>query len=200
MAIQNPAYKYINPSKDSPAGDKITLSKAAKEFKDVSLAFTPHPITKDLTILRNERAINHSLKNLMMIMFGEVPFDNEIGSSIRSYLFEVMDSATAHMMEDEIKRVIEEYEPRVIVEGEANPHPNTKGTTYTQNSVDNYDNSQKFAGYATFNSVTKKNAGELGVWVDANPEENSFEVTIIYKIVGYEQIFEVNTILYPTRV
>ena len=173
MAIQNPAYKYINPSKDSPSGDKVTLSKAAREFKDVSLAFTPHPITKDLTIIRNERAINHSLKNLMMIMFGEVPFDNEIGSNIRSYLFEVMDPATAHMMEDEIKRVIEEYEPRVIVDGEANPYPKTVGTSYTQNSADNYDNSQKFAGYATFNSVTKKNAGQLGVWVDANPEQNS---------------------------
>ena len=200
MAIQNHTYKFINPSSDAPAVDKITLNKAAREFKDVSLAFTPHPITKDLTILRNERAINHSLKNLMMIMFGEVPFDNEIGSDIRYYLFETMDSATAHMMEEEIKRVIEEYEPRVTIKGEANPYPNTKGRTYTQNSVDNYDNSNKFAGYSTFNSVTKKNAGELGVWVDASPDQNSFEVNIIYKIVGYEQVFKVNHILYPTRV
>ena len=199
MPFQNPSYKYINPGKDSPH-NRTALSKAAREFKDVSLAFTPHPITKDLTILRNERAINHSLKNLMMIMFGEVPFQNEIGSNIRSYLFEVMDPATAHLMEGEIKRVIEEYEPRVTVVGEANPYPNTLGTFNTQATVTNYDNAVKEAGYAMFNASLKEANKMLGVWVEASPDENRFEVTIIYKIVGYEQVFEVKHLLYPTRV
>ena len=200
MAIQNPAYKYINPSKDSPGSEKITLNKAAREFKDVSLTFSPHPITKDLTIIRNERAINHSLKNLMMIMFGEVPFNNEIGSDIRSYMFEVMDPATAHLMQMEIKRVIKEYEPRVTIVGEANSNPNTLGRHYIQNSVTQYDVSAKDAGYARLNASIKERGNQLGVWVEADVDENRFEVTIIYKIVGYEQVFEVNHLLYPTRV
>ena len=200
MIIQNPAYEYINPSKDAPSSSKITLNKAAREFKDVSLSFEPHPITKDLTILRNERAIHHSLKNLMMIMFGEVPFNYEIGSDIRSYLFEVMDPATAHLMVIEIKRVINEYEPRVIIRGEANTNPNTIGTFFTQNSATERDFSAKQAGYASFNASVRERSNELGVWVEADPDKNSYEVTIIYKIVGYEQVFEVRHLLYPTRV
>lgn len=199
MPFQNPSYKFINPGKDSPH-NKVTLSKAAREFKDVSLAFSPHPVTKDLTIIRNERAINHSLKNLMLIMFGEVPFQNEIGSDIRSYLFEVMDPATASLMEGEIKRVIEEYEPRVTIVGDANPNPNTLGTFTQSQSASNYDNGEQVSGYATFNASLKRADRPLGVWVEASPEENRFEVTIIYKIVGYDQVFEVKHLLYPTRV
>ena len=93
-AFQNPAYEYLNPGKDSPGSvQKTQLSKKAKEFKDVSLAFSPHPLTADLTIIRNERSINNAIKNLIMYHFGEIPFQNDIGSNVRNYMFEVVDEA-----------------------------------------------------------------------------------------------------------
>jgi len=123
QAFQNPAYKFVNPSKDSPGGNKIELNKIAREFKDVSLAFTPHPITKDLTIVRNERAISNAIRNLVMYHFGDVPFQLDIGSNVRGYMFETVDPATALFIENEVKRVITEYEPRAIIDPNYNEFP-----------------------------------------------------------------------------
>ena len=92
MPYNDPSYRYINPGKVSPSqGEKITLRRQARAFRDVSLDFAAHPITKDLTILRNERAINQAMKNLILIVRGEVPFQHDIGSNVRDQLFEIVD-------------------------------------------------------------------------------------------------------------
>jgi phage baseplate assembly protein W len=200
QAFQNPAYKFVNPSKDSPAGNFTQLNKKAREFKDVSLAFTPHPITKDLTIIRNERAINNAIKNLIMYHFGEIPFQHDIGSNVRNYMFEVMDPATAQFVEQEIERVIKDYEPRAIVDGNMNTFPQRIGEITSQNSYDNYDNSARNVGYATVNQFLKETGQSLGVFAQLNEEENAIEVSVFYVIVGYDQVFSVEHILYPTRV
>ncbi len=199
-AFQNPALKYTNPAKDSPGGQSLKLVKTAREFKDVSLAFTPHPITKDLTIVRNERAITNAIKNLIMFHFGDVPFRHDVGSNVRNYMFETVDPATAQFIEDEIKRIIEENEPRAVIDGNDNSFPLRVGEVTSQYSYDNYDNSAKNAGYATVNQFLRESGQQLGVWAEVNDEMNSIEVTIIYAIVGYDQVFTVSHILYPTRV
>ena len=200
QAFQNPALKYTNPSKDSPGGNQTKLVKHAKEFKDVSLAFSPHPITKDLTIVRNERAINNSIKNLIMYHFGEVPFQYDIGSDVRNYMFEVVDAATAQFIEQEIERVIEQYEPRAVISGKNNTFPLRVGEVTSQNSYDNYDNTARNVGYATINQFLRETNQRLGVRAEVNDEQNSIEVTVIYTIVGYDRVFTVSHILYPTRV
>jgi phage baseplate assembly protein W len=200
-AFQNPALRYINPTSDSPgAMDKVHLEKAAKEFKDVSLAFTPHPLTKDLTIVRNERAINNAVKNLVMFHFGEVPFQQDIGSDVRNYMFEVIDQATADFIEREVARVIKDYEPRVIIEGEFNDIPFNFGEVTTNQSYTNYPGTANNKGNATINQFLKETDQQLGVYATVNDEANNIEVTIIYQIVGYNEVFTVSHILYPTRV
>lgn len=200
-AFQNPALKYVNPSKDSPAsGNKISLNKRAKEFKDVSLAFTPHPITNDLTIIRNDRAINNAVKNLIMYHFGDVPFQSDIGSNVSSYLFENVDAATASFIEDEVQRIIEDYEPRVIIEGEANNIPFQVGESNTSFSYDPGGDLSVNRGYASINQYLKETDRTLGVYAEVNEEANSIELTVIYMIVGYNEVFTTTHILYPTRV
>ena len=61
-------------------------------FKDLDLNFTPHPIKKDVSKHVNERAIINSVKNLVSTNFYERPFRPELGSNIRSLLFEMVDS------------------------------------------------------------------------------------------------------------
>ena len=46
---------------------EITLRRKNKNFVDISLSFEPNPVTNDITTLKNERAINNSLKNLILI-------------------------------------------------------------------------------------------------------------------------------------
>ena len=201
QAFQNPAQRFVNPSKDSPgAQSKTHLNKLAKEFKDVSLAFTPHPITADLTIVRNERAITNSIKNLIMYHFGEVPFQHDVGSNVRAYMFEVVDEATADFIEQEIERVIEDNEPRARISGEFNNIPFNPGEVTTNQSYTNYPGTARNAGWATVNQFMHETDQQLGVYARVNDEANNIMVTIIYQIVGYNEVFSVNHILYPTRV
>lgn len=95
---------------------KVKLKRAQKTFVDVSLAFEANPITSDLTVLLNERAINNAIKNLIMIAPSEVPFNRDIGSNVRHYLFDLIDPSTAMLLEDEIKRTIKFGEPRAEIQ------------------------------------------------------------------------------------
>ena len=101
----------------------VRLKRKVKTFVDVSLAFEPNPLNKDLTVLKNERAINNSLKNLIFIAPKEVPFTAEVGSNTREYLFDQIDIGTAGLLKLEIERTIEFNEPRVeIVDLIVEPH------------------------------------------------------------------------------
>ena len=94
----------------------IKVTKPLKHFVDISLAFSPHPMTGDITVLRGYRAINASLKNCIMIAVEEKPFNSDFGSQILQLMFEMCDEATASMLEEEIRRSIEYNEPRVELE------------------------------------------------------------------------------------
>jgi len=95
---------------------KLTLSKKDKAYIDISLAFEPSPINDDITVLTNARAINNALKNLIMIIPSEVPFQRNIGSHVTSYLFDTVDDGTASLLRMEIERAIEYGEPRIKLE------------------------------------------------------------------------------------
>ena len=100
------------------------LKRRQRTFVDISLSFEPNPITGDLTLLLNERAINNSLKNLVMIMPTEVPFNPDVGSMVRDYLFDVIDLGTSAVLTLEIERTIKFNEPRVeLIEVDVDPQP-----------------------------------------------------------------------------
>ena len=42
---------------------RISLSQRVKTYVDVSLSFNPSPVTNDITLLTNERAINNSIRS-----------------------------------------------------------------------------------------------------------------------------------------
>ena len=125
-----------------------------KSFVDVSLAFEANALTGDITVLTNERAISNSIQNLILTINGEVPFENDIGSSVNSYLFEILDIGTAGILQQEIERVIKYNEPRVQI---------------------------------------------VSVDVQLIEDQYQFDVTVSYKIVGYQDVFVVTQILEATR-
>ena len=45
----------------------MAVKRISRAFKDINLSFEPHPVTKDLTVLRNENAIKRSVRNLSLI-------------------------------------------------------------------------------------------------------------------------------------
>jgi phage baseplate assembly protein W len=84
-------------------------------FKDLNITFKPHPITGDLTVIKDEAAIKQAMINLLLTNKGERFFDSRIGSSLSSLLFEQLDYATASLMNTEIQNTLKFYEPRINI-------------------------------------------------------------------------------------
>ena len=87
--------------------------RVSRSFKDISLSFDPHPITKDLPVLRNERAIIRSVRNLVQTIPGERFFNPLLGSSVYESMFDLADFGTSSLIESEILTTIDNFEPRV---------------------------------------------------------------------------------------
>ena len=119
----------------------MAVQKISRSFKDISLSFEPHPITKDLPVLMNERAIARSVRNLVETIPTERPFNPFLGSNVRSSLFEFVDYGIASNIKNQIETSVKNWEPRV-------------------------DN--------------------LVVNVDPQPDNNAFDCTVIFDIIGLE--------------
>tara|TARA_B100000161_G_C33492993_1_gene387941 strand:- start:634 stop:1038 length:405 start_codon:yes stop_codon:yes gene_type:complete len=120
----------------------MAVKRISRAFKDINLSFSPHPVTKDLTVLRNENAIKRSVRNIVQTIPTERFFNSILGSDVRDLLFDnFVDFGTASVIEDQIKIAIENFEPRV-------------------------DN--------------------LQVNVNPKPDQNEFEVNILFDIIGQE--------------
>ena len=133
----------------------MAIQRKSRAFKDISLSFTPHPVTKDLPVLINERAIVRSVRNLVETIPTERFFDSLLGTDIRESLFENYTRGQVVIIEDQVRETLKRFEPRV-------------------------DN--------------------VGVAVDANPDDNNLNVKVFFDIVGLEsapQFF--SFILEPTR-
>ena len=129
--------------------------RKSKAFKDISLSFDPHPVTKDLPVIANERAIVRSVRNLVETIPTERFFDSNLGTNIRELLFENMTASSVMIIEDMVRNTIRNYEPRV---------------------------------------------GDIGVEVDAVPDDNSVNVRVLFEIIGLEvPVQSFSFILEPTR-
>ncbi len=89
--------------------------KISRAFKDISLSFTKHPVTNDVTVLKNEDAIKKSVVNLCRTRLNERFFNELLGTSIENSLFETNLDDIASFIEREISVLIKNYEPRVTL-------------------------------------------------------------------------------------
>ena len=91
----------------------MAVRRISRSFKDISLSFDAHPVTKDLTVIKNANAIKRSIRNLVQTIPSERFFNPLVGSNVRSQLFEFVDFGTAAVIQKEILTTIENFEPRV---------------------------------------------------------------------------------------
>jgi len=133
----------------------MAIQRISRAFKDINLSFEPHPVTKDLQILKNENAIRRSVRNIVETIPTERFFNSLLGSDVRRSLFEFVDFGTASIIQGQIEIAIDNFEKRV------------------ENVV---------------------------VEVQPIPDDNTFNVTVIFDIVGQEfQTQEFNFLLEATR-
>tara|TARA_B000000565_G_scaffold180528_1_gene136922 strand:+ start:48 stop:449 length:402 start_codon:yes stop_codon:yes gene_type:complete len=119
----------------------MAITRISRSFKDISLSFEPHPVTKDLPVLKNERAIIRSVRNIVQTIPTEKFFDSLFGSDVYRSLFDFVDFGTASIIQEQIKTALNNFERRI---------------------------------------------NNVKVEVEPRPDDNDFEVTVIFDIVGQE--------------
>jgi phage baseplate assembly protein W len=71
------------------------------------------PLTGDIQKISNIEAVKRSVRNLINTNFHERPFHPEIGSNIRSILFEPVSPVIEDLLSRYVQDVIDNFEPRV---------------------------------------------------------------------------------------
>ena len=91
----------------------MPVQRVSKPFKDISATFQTNPLNSDLIALKNENAISRSIRNLVLTVPGDKPFQPDLGSEVYESLFETLDQITASSIQQQIENTIIKYEPRV---------------------------------------------------------------------------------------
>lgn len=113
-------------------------------YKDFNSNFTPHPMTGDVSLVTNDKAISQSLRNLVLTGRYEIPYNSEKSGRVYESLFENFDPITLKVLEDDVRRVIQNFEPRaevlsVVISQQEIDYINKKGRT-PGSSSDQYSN------------------------------------------------------------
>lgn len=95
----------------------MSILSPNKLYKDLDFSFTAHPNTGDAVKVVDNNSVKQSIKALLFTGMGERLFHPEIETPIRRLLFEPIDSITSEVLYRSIKNTIENYEPRVKLDG-----------------------------------------------------------------------------------
>lgn len=82
-------------------------------YRDFNINLAANPISGDIAVVTNDKAISQSLKLIVLTELGEVPFMPKFGSNVRSLLFELSSVTTAMSIRDRVTAAILNYEPRI---------------------------------------------------------------------------------------
>ena len=105
----------------NPIPTTTPLGKKRDLYSDFHKDLTVNPISLDLATKKNEESIKESLKNLILTDRGERLMQPNIGSDVRASLFENASPVTLKILEERVRDVINNYEPRVsIIEVDVN--------------------------------------------------------------------------------
>jgi phage baseplate assembly protein W len=91
------------------------FSTMRRSFVDMSMNVDINPVTEDVVVSKDERAVTQAIKNLVLTKYGERLMQPLIGCNIHSMLFEPLDIFSALEMKTIIINTIRNYEPRVQI-------------------------------------------------------------------------------------
>ena len=105
------------------AGSLNKSKRATKQYRDLDLDFGRNSVTNDVNKLTDIEAVKRSVRNLINTSHFDRPFHPEIGSSVRSMLFEPMTPLTALNLQRKVQEVLINFEPRIkLVQIVSNPN------------------------------------------------------------------------------
>lgn len=97
-------------------------------YRDLGISFIPHPVTKNISVLKNEDAVKRAIRNLILTNQGEKFFNQLYGGNVSALLFENWGPILELSLRQDIKNTVTVYEPRATVLGTeiiSNPDSNS---------------------------------------------------------------------------
>ena len=84
-----------------------------RKYKDLDLDFGLNSVTKDVNKLTDAEAVKRSVRNLISTNHYERFFKPELGSGLRSLLFEPVTEIITQFIKQKIIELLNFYEPRI---------------------------------------------------------------------------------------
>ena len=111
------------------AQGKNKSARSTNIYADLDLFFGQNNTDGDVNQTYDAQAVKRSIRNLVLTNQYEKPFHPEIGSSVRSILFEPINPITASTLTRLIGEVIANFEPRARLVG-VDARPNFDDNAY----------------------------------------------------------------------
>jgi len=86
-----------------------------KSYTDLSFDFTANPQTGDVATVKDAVSVKRGIRNILLTQGFERLFQPEIGSGIKSMLFEPMTPLTEQRLSDACRDAIDAWEKRASV-------------------------------------------------------------------------------------
>ena len=93
-------------------GRKSAVVSQRKPYSDLDVSLA-RDVTNDIAPLKDIDAVKAAVKNLVLTSFGERPFQPNLGSAIKSLLFEPADRISIAVLRKSIVDVLRKNEPRI---------------------------------------------------------------------------------------
>lgn len=85
-----------------------------KQFKDISLSFKKHPVTKDILVLKDNDAIKKSVMNIVRSNISDRFYESTLGTKVGDLLFSLSTEQNAQsLLKSEIRTALRNWEPRI---------------------------------------------------------------------------------------
>jgi len=91
------------------------MLKKNTSYADIPFFITKNPFTNDVNLVKDVNAIKQALKNIVLTIQTERPFNPSFGANPRNFLFDHLTQMTALESKHLIANAINTYEPRVIL-------------------------------------------------------------------------------------
>jgi len=89
------------------------MATLTKIYSDIDFTFTRKPVTNDVALSYDAQAVARSIRNLLSCKHYERLWNPDLGSNIEAILFEPISPSSKSSLENEVREMIDKYEPRV---------------------------------------------------------------------------------------
>ncbi len=96
--------------------DRIKNKRPAL-YTDIDISMEPHPVSGDLVLNSDEKAITQALRFLILTNLGERLYQPELGGDMTRNLFSLLTPAYLRVIKEKVETIIRNYEKRIDLVG-----------------------------------------------------------------------------------